>query len=98
MEYRTGLWKQVAKSGKKYCSGKIKIGTTEYNVVLFNNEQKKTEKSPDFNLILKDELITPTKQEQTKIESKNESNNGLDDSLFEEFGKSIEIDPDEIPF
>lgn len=98
MEYRCGIWKKEAKSGIKYCTGKIKIGTNEYQVRLFNNEKKGNEKAPDFNLILKSEENVQVEEKQVKIEPKNESSNGLDDSLFEEFGKSIEIDPDEIPF
>lgn len=95
-EYKTGLWKKISKKGNSFYSGKIKIGTTDYNVVLFVNENKQSEKSPDYNIILKDALIVPGEQKQVKIVPKNESSNGLDDELFEQFGNSIEIDPDEI--
>ena len=58
-EYRAGLWKKVAKSGTKFCSGKIKIGTQEYQIVLFNNDKKGNDKAPDFNLILKFDEFKP---------------------------------------
>lgn len=84
MEYRCGLWKKKSQKGTTYCSGKIKIGTTEYQVRLFNNDKKGNDKAPDFNLIIKDELeaqITETKDESV--------------DPFEAFGKKID---EEIPF
>ena len=96
-EYKTGLWKKISKKGNNFYSGKIKIGTTDYNVVLFVNENKQSEKSPDYNIILKDILIVPGEQKQVKIAPKNESS-GLSDDAFIQFGEQIEIDPDEIPF
>ena len=82
-EYRAGLWKKVAKSGTKFCSGKIKIGNQEYQIVLFNNDKKGNDKAPDFNLILKTEEI---KQEPPK--------ENIDP--FKAFGEKIE--KEEIPF
>ena len=84
-EYRTGLWKREAKSGVKYCTGKIKIGDREYQVRLFNNDKKGNDKAPDFNLIIKTELEAP----KSNIPS---------DEAFKEFGNSIEIDDDELAF
>lgn len=85
MEYRTGIWKKEAKSGIKYCTGKIKIGSTEYQIRLFNNDKKGNDKAPDFNLILKDE----TEEKVSKIPS---------NEAFAEFGKSIEIEDNELAF
>lgn len=82
-EYRAGLWKKVAKSGTKFCSGKIKIGTQEYQIVLFNNDKKGNDKAPDFNLILR--------TEEVKTESPKEN---IDP--FKAFGEKIETE--EIPF
>lgn len=87
MEYRTGIWKKVAKSGVKYCTGKIKIGTVEYQIRLFNNDKKGNDKAPDFNLILQDE--TETKIEKSNIPS---------DEVFKEFGEQIEIEESEMAF
>lgn len=95
-EYKTGIWNKVAKSGARYGSGKIKIGTNEYNVVLFVNENKKSDKSPDYNLILKDVLIVPTDNKQAEIVPENKSSDGMEDSVFEAFGNQIEFD--DIPF
>lgn len=77
MEYRCGIWKKKSEKGTTYCSGKIKIGTTEYQVRLFNNDKKGNDKAPDFNLLLKVEELE-TKQEQV--------------DPFKTFGDSIEKD------
>lgn len=77
MEYRCGIWKKKSEKGTTYCSGKIKIGTTEYQVRLFNNDKKGNDKAPDFNLLLKVEELE-TKQEQV--------------DPFKAFGDSIEKD------
>ena len=81
-EFRAGLWKKVGRSGTKFCSGKIKIGTQEYQVVLFNNDKRGNDKAPDFNLILRDEEI----KEQPKEEI----------DPFKAFGDKIE--QEDLPF
>lgn len=87
-EYRCGIWKKVAKSGVKYCTGKIKIGAVEYQVRLFNNDKKGNDKVPDFNLIIKSDV--EIKKEENKVPS---------DDVFREFGNSIEIDENgDLPF
>lgn len=43
-----GLWKNVSKEGKTFLSGSI----GQARVLVFPNEYKKTEKDPDFNLVL----------------------------------------------
>ena len=85
-EYRAGLWKKEAKSGTKYCSGKLKIGEKEYQVTLFNNDKRGNEKAPDFNLIVRDSINTQETQKQVQKVSQNESSKGLDDKVFEDFG------------
>lgn len=47
-----GLWSKVSKKGTKYCQGKVYIDNIPYKVVLFRNEEKKTEKSPDYSLLI----------------------------------------------
>ena len=84
-EYRCGVWKKVAKSGVKYCTGKIKIGDREYQVRLFNNDKKGNDKAPDFNLIIKTEL----EAQKSNIPS---------DEVFKQFGDQIEIDESELAF
>lgn len=97
MEYRSGLWKKEAKSGIKYCTGKIKIGTNEYQIRLFNNDKKGNEKAPDFNLIIKSEENVQVAEKSLEKASENKSSIPSDD-VFREFGEQIEIDPDDIPF
>lgn len=97
-EYRTGLWKKQAKSGITYCSGKIKLGDREFQVVLFNNDKKGNEKAPDFNLILKDNINIQEKEKQSENVLKIEPSKGLDEKIFEDFGNNIEISEDEYPF
>lgn len=90
-EFRCGLWKKEAKSGIKYCSGKLKIGDKEYQVTLFNNDKKGNEKAPDFNLIVKDSINTQTKQESILNEPKNSVRED-NTKAFEEFGKQFYVD------
>ena len=94
MEYRCGIWKQVAKSGVEYCSGKIKIGSEEYQVRLFSNDKRGNEKAPDFNLIIKNEGNVLTKEKSVEIAPKNSVPS---DDGFIAFGNSIEFD-DDMPF
>lgn len=75
MEYKCGVWKKVSEKGTHYCTGKIKIGATEYQVRLFNNN-KTSDKAPDFNLVLKATEVKEEKQVDP----------------FEAFGESIEKD------
>lgn len=90
-EFRCGLWKKEAKSGIKYCSGKLKIGDKEYQVTLFNNDKKGNEKAPDFNLIVKDSINTHTKQESALNEPKNSVRED-NTKAFEDFGKQFYVD------
>lgn len=85
-EFKTGLWKKVSEKGTHYCSGKIKIGATEYKVRLFNNTNKTNDKAPDFNLILKTDEIEQLIEKKQAVDP------------FEAFGESIEIEKEEIPF
>lgn len=100
-EYRTGLWKKEANSGTKYCSGKLKIGEKEYQVTLFNNDKRGNEKAPDFNLIVRNNIISQKKKEQIKKEQINneleQNNNPLRDEVFENFGQFV-VEDTEIPF
>lgn len=83
-EYRSGLWKKQSPRGTRYCVGKLKIGTNEYQILLFNNDKKGNDKAPDFNLIIR---LNEKIQEQPKEEI----------DPFKAFGDKIEFDED-IPF
>ena len=90
-EYRCGLWKKESQKGIKYCSGKLKIGDKEYQLTLFNNDKKGNEKAPDFNLIVRDSVISQGKQESAL---KGQENSVKKDNTkeFEEFGKQFYVD------
>jgi hypothetical protein len=90
-EYRAGLWKKEAKSGIKYCTGKIKIGDREFQLTLFNNDKKGNEKAPDFNLIVRDGVISQEKQENTLNEPKNSVKKD-NTNEFKEFGNQFYVD------
>ena len=83
-EYRTGLWKKEAKSGTKYCSGKLKIGEKEYQVTLFNNDKRGNKKAPDFNLIVRDSINTQETQKQVQKVPQNSELEQTKDSLKNE--------------
>lgn len=97
----TGLWNKISKNGKTYASGKIEIEGKLYKITLFTNENKKTEKSPDFSLIL-DEMNNYTKNEKTtQNEAKNtelEQNKNNQEEIFKDFGNQIEIDEMDLAF
>ena len=50
--FKCPLWFKQSKNGLKYAKGKVVIDNKTYYAVLFNNKDKKSEKSPDFTLIL----------------------------------------------
>lgn len=88
-EYRSGLWNKESKNGNQYATGKLKIGDKNYILTLFVNNNKKSEKSPDYNLIIKDIPV---------VEIKEKNNNVLDEKVFADFGNKIEIDDSELAF
>ena len=49
------LWVNVSKNYNKYFSGTITLNGQSYNVLVFKNNKKKTEKSPDYQIFLKEE-------------------------------------------
>ena len=50
-KYNIGLWNKTSKKGLQYCNGKTSINGVVYKVLLFKNN-KKNEKSPDYNITL----------------------------------------------
>lgn len=97
----TGLWNKVSKNGKTYASGKIEIEGKLYKITLFTNKKKKTEKSPDFSLILEETTDYTKKEKTTHDEPKNtelEQIKEQREQIFEDFGKEIEIDESELAF
>ena len=51
-KYVIGLWNKTSKNNLSYCNGKVKINGMTYKVLLFKNKSKKSEKSPDFSILL----------------------------------------------
>lgn len=51
-KYNIGLWNKTSKKGIQYCNGKTTINGVVYKVLLFKNNSKKNEKSPDYSIML----------------------------------------------
>ena len=67
---RTGLWVRESKSGNKFMSGNLKIGDKEYNIRIFKNDRKETNKQPDYTMFydLKEgKKDTPASQEKNEV-------------------------------
>lgn len=94
MEIKTGLWKKKSQKGNTYCSGKFQLNGKDYYLTLFNNDKKGNEKAPDFNLIIRDGVISQEKEKIVEIPPQNSEKevNSMDDSIFEAFGNSMSID------
>lgn len=46
-----GLWEKQTRNGQTFMSGKLKLGDTEVEVVIFHNDHKKPgEKTPDWRV------------------------------------------------
>ena len=58
MEYDNNMkgsaWNKTSAKGTEYISGSITIDNQEYWISIFTNTQKKSEKSPDFSITLKE--------------------------------------------
>lgn len=73
---KTGLWKELSKNKNEYYKGKIEIEGKKYKVAVFINENKKTDKSPDMNIVLSEMVDLPKNTKTTyddtniKIEDK----------------------------
>lgn len=52
-DIKAGLWKRQAKSGLTYYNGKVEIDGKEYYISIFNNKNKKSDRSPDLSMVIK---------------------------------------------
>lgn len=97
-EYRTGLWEKKSEKGNTYYSGKIKLDGKEYKLQLFKTEIKKSEKSPDYTLFIRDNIINRDNQKDKNMPLKNSElqDNPLADEVFADFGSKIDLE--ETPF
>lgn len=99
-EYRCGLWKKKSQKGTTYCTGKFKIADKEYYLTLFNNDKKGNEKAPDFQLIIRDSVISQETQKVVEIPPKNteKEQEYTTDDVFADFGDKFSIDDETMPF
>lgn len=103
MEIKTGLWAKQSKNGNVYYSSKININGKEYKLQLFKTETKKSEKSPDYTLFIRDGVISQENDKNGNMIPKNSEKRGnLEQSkdVYADFGNiNNEINDDEIvPF
>lgn len=88
MENSIGLWEKKSQKGNIYYYGKTKINGKEYKISLFKVGEKKNEKQPDYNMLIKE------------VEKKEENKeNYMADQVFADFGNQTEdIKDDMIAF
>lgn len=96
-EYRAGLWKKQSEKGTIYYSGKIKIGTQEYQLTLFKNN-KTNEKQPDLNILVRDNINSQEKEKQSNKGQKNSELGQDNTQVYAEFGDLTEIDENMLAF
>ena len=46
------LWIKESKKGKKFLSGVIELDGKKSNIVIFRNENKSSDRSPDYSILL----------------------------------------------
>ena len=99
MNEKIGLWAKQSKNGNVYYAGKLKINNKEYKFQLFKTETKKSEKSPDYTLFIRDSINTKEEVKTVEIPPKAEEKkeDSMSDDVFAEFGDSFSID-DSLPF
>lgn len=85
MNNSIALWNKESKKGTTYASGKTTIEGKQYRITLFVNNNKKTEKSPDYSLIIEENTNNQVTQENTANKPKNNS-----DDVFKEFNDLVE--------
>lgn len=85
MNNSVALWNKESKKGTTYASGKTTIEGKQYRITLFVNNNKKTEKSPDYSLIIEENTNNQVTQENTANKPKNNT-----DDIFKEFGDLTE--------
>lgn len=87
MENSIGLWEKKSQKGNIYYYGKTKINGKEYKISLFKVGEKKNEKQPDYNMLIKE------------AEEKKEETNKQDNSnVYADFGNDNTIADEEIAF
>ena len=52
------LWENTSKKGSKYMSGEIEIGREKVKVLVFRNNRKDKERSPDYIIYEREPRVT----------------------------------------
>ena len=101
-ENKIGLWAKQSKNGNTYYAGKIKINDKEYKLQLFKAENKKSEKSPDYTLFIRDSVISQENNKSGNIVPKNSEKTGKleqSEDIYANFGNNInEITDNDLAF
>lgn len=83
-----GLWKSISEKGTEYYRGVktgIEINGVKYRVSVFINEKKKSDKSPDMNIVLTEikekeaEVVNEFSTLDTKTDYKQDGDIQLED-------------------
>jgi uncharacterized protein (DUF736 family) len=86
------LWIKTSKDGKRYMSGILEDMHGKMNIVVFSNTDKKSDKAPDYSIMLSED----------REERKQQPSQGAYDPMMNPDGASQqqegEIDVSSIPF
>lgn len=95
------LWLKVSKNGLTFMSGVIEIAGQKHKIVVFKNKQKKTDKHPDYQILLSEDRQQgqqrqeqPPKEEMPTIQTEE----SLSPEQAEEAWGKQEINTEDIPF
>ena len=94
MENSIGLWEKKSQKGNIYYYGKTKINGKEYKISLFKVGEKKNEKQPDYNMLIKE---VEEQKEEIKIEPSKKIEEKAE-QVFIDFGNDNTIADEEIAF
>jgi hypothetical protein len=92
-EKKVSMWLKTSKSGNKFMAGTVQINGISYDIVLFKNFNKKSEKSPDYTGEVKD------KQQTQRTEYQNQKlDNPWHDENVKKVKEVFQGEDDEMPF
>jgi len=59
-----GLWLKTSKKGTKFFSGSITLDDVKTSILVFKNNKKEKENSPDYQIFLPDKREKPQRDEE----------------------------------
>jgi hypothetical protein len=68
-DMKGALWSRVSKNNVKFLSGTVEIGGQKFGLAIFKNDKKKSDKHPDYRVLVKD-LDEQNKSTQRPVQSK----------------------------